>query len=197
MALIAIGVVAGLSFLSYAVWRRGGGKRRDEELTGERTRLQLAAAEPTLHSLRPGDVVSHLGVDYLVEGAVTLDEDGKVTRLYRMADGARVRWLAVRAGLDEPLVLEGVDGLLAHATAHAAPEQLLHRGTAYRLSARSLARAAQTGQVGTLPVTDRAWVWEYAGAGAQRILAVGWGDRMEALVGEPVAATLLEVLPGA
>lgn len=197
MELIVIGVFAGLSMLSYAVWKRSRGEGLDEALAAEQTRLRLTAAEPSLASLRPGDVVSHLGVDYVVEGAATLDDDGKVTRLYRLADGASVRWLAVRAHVEEPLLLEAATGLLDGVVAAATPEQLLYRGTAYRLAARSLARAALAGQLGGLPIVDRAWVWEYAGAGAQRILAIGWGDRVEAFAGEPIAAHLLEVLPGA
>ena len=37
---------------------------------------QLTDGERTLHTIQLGDVVSHLGTDYMVEGMMTLDEDG-------------------------------------------------------------------------------------------------------------------------
>ena len=196
MELIVIGVVAGLSFLSYALWKRSRGEGLDEALTAERAQLRLASAEPSLASLRPGDVVTHLGVDYIVEGAITLDDDGKVTRLYRIADAGRVRWLAVRPGVDEPLVLDVVSGLVESPAAQATPEHLTHQGAPYRLAARAMARVGQTGQVGSIPTADRAWVCEYAGAGARRILALGWGERTDTFAGEPIARHMLEILPG-
>ena len=54
-----------------------------------------------------------------------------------------------------------------------------------------------SGSVGPKPPADRAWFYEYAGAGARRIFAVAWNDRTDAFEGEPVATGMIDILPGA
>src|SRR3954453_1872178 len=102
MELIVFGVVAGVSFFSYAVWRRSRGDGLTKALAEERVQARLRSADLNIHGLRPGDVVSHLRSDYLIEGVLTFDDDGQKTRLYRLADGAKIRWLGVRPGEGEP-----------------------------------------------------------------------------------------------
>lgn len=196
MELFVLGIVAGLSFLSYALWKRARSEGLDEALEAERAAARLASAEPSLHSLRPGDIVSHLGTDYLVEGVLSLDDAGCVTRLYRIADGAAVRWLAVRPGSAPPLVLEEVSGLSLGGDL-SAPDELVHSGTAYRLANRSSARVDQNGAVGLRPTPEHAWLYEYVTSGARRLLALAWSGHAETFAGEPVPARTLELLPGA
>lgn len=192
--LIVLALLASFTLLSLAMLSRDRAEPV-RPLPRPPGRLMLPGASAPLLSLRPGDVVSHLGVDYLVEGVLSLDDDGKVTRLVRLADGARVRWLAVRPGLDELLLLEAVPALLEAGAGSSAPERLEHQGAPYRLSARALSRVARSGALGALPEVERAWVWEYAGAGTLRLLALGWGDRLDAFAGSAVARSLIEVLP--
>ena len=203
--LILLGLIASLSLISYSLWKRARGQPPDEALLAGPTQLRLPGAEPSLSSLGPGDVVSHLGTDHLVEGVLRLDDDGRLTCLYRMTDGTRVRWLAVRAGADEPLVCDAVpglidpDGLAGHGGSlpgQSTPEQLFHQGAPYRLASRAMVRVERVGAVGVLPPADRAWLCEYAGAGVRRIVALIWRDRVETFAGEPVARSMIEVLPG-
>ena len=46
------------------------------------------------------------------------------------------------------------------------------------------------------PPGERACVYEYAGAGAQRLLAIVWDRETTALEGESVSTAVLEILPG-
>lgn len=204
MELFVLGIVAGLSFLSYALWWRSRTASLDEALEQERAAARLASAEPSLHSLRPGDVVCHLGTDYLVEGVLSLDDAGRVTRLYRIADGAAVRWLAVRPGTAPPLVLDEVRGLSLGGDL-SAPDELVHSGTAYRLATRTSTHVDQSGILGAFgsgpgdrtSAPERAWLYEYVASGARRLLALTWSGHAEAFAGEPVPARTLELLPGA
>jgi hypothetical protein len=195
--LIVLGLVAGLSFLSYALWKRSRGEELEQALLAERAGAPTLAEEPTLQTLRPGDVVSHLATDYLVEGVITLDDDGELTRIYRVADGARVRWLAVRPGDGEPLLLDEVRDLASMSMEVSAPAELRHGGADYRLSARACARVRLVGTLGAGRAGDRAWLYDYAGLGPKRILALAWKERTDTFLGESVGASMLEILPGA
>jgi Domain of unknown function (DUF4178) len=192
--LVILAIVAGLSVASYALWKQARGREENgaRSLPANRAGL-LPEPERTIHNLQPGDVVSHLGTDYLVEGVLTLNDDGRVTRLYRMADGGRVKWLAARPGDDRPLLLEEPGAIAVEANG---PESLLHRGLPYRLAARETAHAAAAGDVGRDRGAPRLNVFEYSGAGDARVLALAWTDRVEAFAGERIPAHLLEILPG-
>lgn len=197
MEIIVLGVVAGVSFLSYALWRKARGEGLNEALVEARTQARLAGAEPTLAELRPGDVVSHLRTDYLVEAGLAFDDDGRTTRLFRLADGARVRWLAVRpAGttVEDPLLLDEVGEAEVPVTV-SAPDQLVVGGAPYRLASRASAKVTVVGTT-PRPPGERAQLYEYRGVGTRRLLAAAWGDQQLAWAGEPVEPGLLEILPG-
>ncbi len=199
MELIVLGLVAGLSFLSYALWRRSRGEELEAgALEGRGPAPQLPPVEErTLETLRPGDVVSHLRTDYVVEGVISLDDEGRVTRLYRVADAGRVRWLAVRPGAGEPLLLDEVRDLGAMSMEVSAPDRLTHDGVPFRLATRASARVRLAGTLGAGRDGDRAWFYDYAGAGGKRLLAVAWSERTDAFLGESIGPNLLELLPGA
>jgi len=192
MELIILAVVAGLSFASYALWRQarsGDGPRALDQPK----QPALTDGERTIHTIQPGDVVTHLGTDWLVEGVLSLDDDGRWSRLYRLADGARVRWMAARPGDDHPLVLDEAPDLAIEANG---PESIAWRGLPFRLAARESVVAAPLGSVGEGRAPGRAQLWQYVGGGASRILALAWPARVEAFAGERVEPHFVEILPG-
>lgn len=209
MEIIVFGVVAAVSFLSYSLWRRSRAEGLTDALVEERAARGLTAGEPSLAALRLGDIVSHLTTDYVVEGVVSLDDEGRITRLYRLADASQVRWLGVRPGVAEPLFLSEMPAFGVSLEA-SAPEQLSHGGAPYRLTTRASARVNQSGSglpttaTATSTVTtaaavaplERAWLYEYAGIGARRILAIAGRGRTDAFEGESVPIAMLDILPG-
>jgi hypothetical protein len=189
MELLVLGLVAGIGFASYALWHKA---RKDEgdAQQAERKRL-LPPVERSPTTLQVGDVVQHLGSDFLVEGVVTLSEDGRGARLYRLFEDAGERFLYAKTGGADPL-------LLAPATVAVEgdpPELLAHAGASYRQSARVQASAIRVGQLGARKHADRVRLFEYAGPGPQRLLLVDWGDRVESFAGERILASALEILP--
>lgn len=189
MELIVLGLVAGIGFASYALWQKAR-KDEGEAHAAEKKRLQ-APADRSPTTIQLGDVVQHLGSDCVVEGIVTLSEDGRGARFYRMFDGGGERFLFAKTGGGDPLLL---------ATAQIAldgdpPEALTHEGGAYRLTARMQASAIRVGQLGKRQHGDRVRLFEYAGPGPQRLVLVDWGERVEAFAGERVLAHALEILP--
>jgi uncharacterized protein DUF4178 len=189
MELLVLGLVAGIGFASYALWHKA---RKDEGDAREVERKRLMApAERSPTTIQVGDVVQHLGSDFLVEGVVTLSEDGRGARLYRMFEDGGERFLYAKSGGGDPL-------LLAPAVVPVEgdpPELLAHGGASYRQSARVQASAIRVGQLGARKHADRVRLFEYAGPGPQRLLLVDWGDRVESFAGERILASALEILP--
>ena len=151
---------------------------------------RLAALRSPL-LLRPGAVVA-LGPDDLVcEGVVSLDDDGRTTRLYRLVDGPRVRWLVVRPAAGT-LLCEAVEGALEEASAHTAPDQVQHGGDAYRLAARAPVRVRSLGATSLSSGDERGWLSEYAGPAGRALVVLSHGDRTHVLAGAALPPGLLD-----
>jgi hypothetical protein len=193
MELLVLGLVAGIGFASYALWHKA---RKDEgdALAVERKRL-MAPAERSPTTIQVGDVVQHLGSDFLVEGVVTFSEDGRGARLYRLFEDGGERFLYAKAGGSDPLLLAPTTIPVPDQSGGEPPENLQHAGGAYRQTSRAQASAIRVGQLGTRKHGDRVRVFEYAGPGPARMLVVDWGDKLEAFAGERVLASALEILP--
>ena len=198
--LIVLAVVAGLSFAAYAMWRQSrlaAAERDTRVLPDPRPIAALTDGEHTIHALRPGDIVSHLGRDFLVEGVLTLNDDGRISRLCRMTDGGAERWLLARHGDERPLLLELARELAIEPNG---PESMTARGLPFRLTERGGAQAQAAVEIGTPPQGSREGgrvkTFEYAAVGETRLYAVVWPSHVDTFSGERVAASLIEVLPG-
>ncbi len=193
MELLVLGLVAGIGFASYALWHKA---RRDEgdALAAEKKRL-LLPAERSPTTIQVGDVVQHLGSDFLVEGVVTFSEDGRGARLYRLFEDGGERFLYAKAGAADPMLLAPTPEALAPGASGEPPESLQHAGFAYRQTARAQASAIRVGQLGARKHGDRVRVFEYSGPGPSRLLLVDWGDSLEAFAGERILASAIEILP--
>ncbi len=189
MELLVLGLVATIGFASYALWSRA---RTAEE--GGIAPPALEAPDRTPANLQVGDVVQHVGTDYLVEGVLTLSEGGpKPARLYRLADGGAERFLYATPAEPDPSLLDAVPALAVDG----APEAVLHGGRSFRLRSRTHASVLRAGAVGEsrAGAGDRVGLLEYATA-SSRLVVIHWSDRAEAFAGERVPSHLLELLPG-
>lgn len=174
-----LGLVATIGFASYALWARG--QVGPEALpSGERTPL----------TLQIGDIVEHVGTDWIVEGVLDFagEESGPRPRLYRLVDGARERYLWVQPGAD-PLLLDETTPPV-----EAEGQMVAHGGRELRLRESSHATALRVGVVGGSRAGGRVRIKHYT-AGVVRLLVLEWGDRVDAFAGERVSPGLLELLP--
>jgi hypothetical protein len=192
MEFLVFGLVATLGVATYALWQK---TRAAATLPKSRDQRQLpppADEERTPATLQVGDIVQHMGTDYLVEGVLTLSEDGRGARLFRLVDGAEERFLYVVPD-GEPVLLRAAPGLVVEGPPAGA---LVHDGQRFALKARATGTVIRAGAVGERRGGERVAVLEYAGAGAARLLVLDWSDRCEPFAGERVAPHLLEILPG-
>lgn len=157
----------------------------------------------TVRDLRPGDVVTCEGRDFLVEGVVEYDEEGHRWNAGRLVDGADERWLVVGLERGGALTLR----LLADApdvdVTDRPPEALVSEGTRYGLDRRGTATAQVRGQSGLnlraqagAGAVERIRWWLYDTPSADTMLVEQWGDTMRVLRGRKVSQALVELIPG-
>ena len=190
MELIVLGLVATIGVASYALWSKA---RAEAPPSGPLAPKSDDAAERTPSTLQVGDVVSHLGTDWVVEGVLALSEDGRVERprgrLMRLADGIAERFLWTSSSESDPafvapapLDVEGVPAVVQHA------------GQTFRLTSRATVGALRSGTVGPAR-GEHLGLAEYA-AGPSRLVVLDWGAASQAYVGERINQQQLEFLPG-
>jgi Domain of unknown function (DUF4178) len=144
--------------------------------------------------LRPQDVISHLGRDFVVEGILTYKLGSKSYRLAYAADGEDVCWV-------EPLMDELDDRVLLFREVKdlplttPPPPTIHYKGSSYvpRLSGKAVVDVE-----GTVP--DRApgacELWRYRAGGDIFVQLEKWSARTVALAGESVHKDMVQVFPG-
>jgi hypothetical protein len=187
MELLVLGLLATVGIASYALWSRA----RNGELQAPPQRPpELPAAERTPSTLLPGDVVSHLGTDWLVEGVLSLSEESRGARVSRVTDGSKQRVLVAVPSEPEPALLE-----VLPLKTDALGETISHAGHSYQLKQRLSGTAVKQGAGFDKRAGQRLTLALYA-SGALRLLLLAWPDGIEASAGERIPLHLVEILPG-
>lgn len=145
--------------------------------------------------LRPRDIISYQGRDFVVEGILTYKLGGKAYPLARAVDGEDVYWV-------EPLMDASDDRLLFFQevrdlrVATPPPPTIAYKGGSY---VPKLSGQATVDVDGT--VADRASgsceVWRYRAAGDLFLQIEKWSGKTVTLAGESVHKDMVEVFPGA
>jgi hypothetical protein len=199
--IIAALIVAGAATAvgGVLVWASG----RKALTAGEEPRaLPAAPTERGLDDLRPGDVVQHDGKDFLVEGVLSYDEDGKDWSGARLVDGDDERWLMVGMEPTGPAALRlcRIDRELE--VAGYPPDALTLGGDRYRLDRRGTATVRADGDVGgAIPAgapgtSQRCRWWRYEAAGERGLVIEQWGQAFRVLRGATLEAGDLDLMPG-
>jgi hypothetical protein len=144
--------------------------------------------------LRPRDVVSYLGRDYVVEGVVTYKLGGKTYRLGRAVDGEVVVWI-------EPPV-DDLDDRLLFLTevtdldiATPPPQSIVYRQSVFVTRWSGLATVEIAGHAPGQTAGSRE-VWRYRAAGDLFIQIEARVAGTVVFYGESVHKGMIDVLPG-
>jgi hypothetical protein len=143
--------------------------------------------------LRPRDVISYEGRDYVVEGVLTYKVGVKAYPLARAVDGADVLWVEPLMGdLDDRLIVFKEVRDLTLVTPP--PATVSYKGGSY--VPRFSGTAAVTVDGG---VADRTAgpceVWRYRAAGDVFLQIEKWPNKTVFLSGESVHKDMLDILP--
>jgi len=147
-----------------------------------------------MQTMKPRDVLSYLGRDYIVEGVLTYKLGGKTYRLVRAADGAAALWV-------EPLSDELDDRLLLLTEVRdlqigtPPPASISYRNNTF---VTRLSGSATVEITGTVParVPGAVEVWRYRAAGDLFLQIEAWPTGKVVLYGESVHKGMVDVLPG-
>jgi len=143
--------------------------------------------------LRPKDVISYQGKDFVVEGILTYKLGGKSHRLARAVDGDDIRWIEPLAtDLDDRVVFFKEVKDLPVGTPP--PATISYKGKSY---VPRLSGSAVVDIEGGIP--DRAAgaceLWRYRAAGDVFIQIEKWPSKLVALAGESVHKDMVEIFP--
>ena len=152
------------------------------------------AMNPT-QTIKPKDVISYLGRDYIVEGVLTYKAAGKTTRLARAVDDEVVLWV-------EPLTDDMDDRLLVLAEVQdlpvgtPPPPSISYRNNTFLPRQSGLATVEVAGKVpGRAAGSFEVWRYRAAGDLYLHLEATPGGGRV-VLFGESVHKGMIDVLPG-
>jgi hypothetical protein len=195
-----VGIIGTAAYVGVRNARGGAleGKSEPKQLTDGGDKLLVR----TVRDLRVGDVVTHGGHEYLVEGAIHYDEAGHRWVAGRLVDIDHERWLVIgmeRVGADTVRIAEVTDLDVSGYP----PETMVVDTVRYNLDKRGTATAKASGETDVLGSGNlssgsvhRCRWWRYEGTGGKCLIIEQWGDAYRTLRGETIRISDLDMLPG-
>jgi hypothetical protein len=157
----------------------------------------------TIADLRPGDVLTLDGKDYIVEGVIAYEEEGHRWNAGKLADAGEVRWLVVSLERGGSLTARFLSETSEIDVEGMPPEVLATPEVRYRMERRGTATAVGRGEIGIrlraeagAGAAERCRWWLYESPGADTLLVEQWGTTYRVLRGKKVNPDLIELLPG-
>ncbi|HEY9748329.1 MAG TPA: DUF4178 domain-containing protein [Allocoleopsis sp.] len=188
LTLVWLGVIAIVIVGVVLVVRQSQG-----HLPSQGDRAQLPSLDRTIFTLQIGDIVQHMGTDWVVEGKLTYDSNGYTWLEYLLQDGDRIRWLSVEEDDQvEVNFLEPTQGLDIPNTP---PTQLTFGGIAYRQVEAGTARMTRVGTTLNRQA-EFCRYFDYAASDDQVLSVEDWAGDLEVTVGTRIRPTALTLLPG-
>ncbi len=168
-------------------------QRQGKLLVGILRQPELPSLHRTVFSLQIGDIVQHLGADWVVEGQLTFSDQGYIWMEYMLQDGEQVRWLSVEEDdRVEVCWMEPVTDLEISGTP---PHQITYAAAVYTLNESGTASMTRVGT--TLnKQAQRCRYYDYSGDRDQRLSVEDWNGDIEVSAGKQIRPSSLTLLPG-
>ncbi len=143
--------------------------------------------------LRPRDVFSYEGRDYVIEGVLSYKVAGKTYPLARAVDDATVLWIEplLDANDDRVLVFKEVRDL---SVATPPPPTISYKGASYVPRLTGTAAVTVDGVLADRPAGN-VEIWRYRAAGDIFVQIEKWPHKVVYLAGESVNENMVSVLP--
>ncbi|BAZ39230.1 hypothetical protein NIES4101_51820 [Calothrix sp. NIES-4101] len=158
---------------------------------------QLAAkqrnpSECTIFNLEIGDIIQHLGIDWVVEGKLTYKVDAYSWFEYLLQDDEKIAWLSVEEDdIVEVSLLEPTNQL----DVSIPPQELNFAGDIYKLEDSGTARMTRTGLT-MRRTAEKCEYFDYQGSDKKVLSIEIWDGDIEVTIGEKISPRSLTILPG-
>jgi Domain of unknown function (DUF4178) len=185
IALIAIGAM--IYIINY----------KEPILTGKNNQ-QLPAKkrnllECTIFNLEIGDIIQHLGIDWVVEGKLTYKVGAYSWFEYLLQNDEKIAWLSVEEDdIVEVALLEPTNQL---DISEIPPQELNFAGEVYKLEDSGTAKMTRTGLT-MRRTAEKCQYFDYEGNDKKVLSIEIWDGDIEVSIGEKISPRSLTILPG-
>ena len=150
-------------------------------------------ADRTLFNLQVGDILQHIGIDWVVEAVLLYDEDGFTWQEYLLQDGDRRAWLSVEE--DDWVEVKLLKPITTLEISDTPPSQLVVDDVVYSCVESGTAKMKRVGRVHR-PMAETCHFFDYDGPDNKALSIENWEGDIEVTVGEKIQPSELTILPG-
>ncbi|MEA5597030.1 DUF4178 domain-containing protein [Rivularia sp. UHCC 0363] len=155
---------------------------------------ELPSLKRNVFNLQIGDIVQHLGIDWVVEGKLTYKVDEYSWMEYMLQDNNEIRWLSVDEDDNiEVALLQASDRLDISQTPP--PRQLNFADENYKCVDSGIASMTRVGTV-QRRTAQTCKYFDYEGSGDKVLSIEIWDGETEVTVGHRINPRSLTILPG-
>lgn len=186
--LIWLGVIAIVAAGAYLLVRQQRGT-----LPGSKAK-ELPSLKRNIFNLQIGDIIQHMGIDWVVEGKLTYTEDGYSWYEYMLQDDDEIRWLSVdEDDTVEVALLEASNQLDISETPP--PKNLTFGDDNYKCVDSGVASMSREGTL-QRRAASRCQYFDYESSGDKVLSIEVWDGEIEVTVGNRINPRSLTILPG-
>lgn len=164
------------------------------ELSGGSKQKQLPSLKRNIFNLQIGDIVQHMGIDWVVEGKLTYRVGEYSWFEYMLQDNNQIRWLSVdEDDTVEVALLETTNQL---DVSQSPPSQLTFADENYKCVDSGVASMTREGTV-LRRTAQTCKYFDYEGYNGDKVLSIEiWDGEIEVTVGYRINPRCLTILPG-
>ncbi|MGD1913633.1 MAG: DUF4178 domain-containing protein [Rivularia sp. (in: cyanobacteria)] len=161
-------------------------------LSGSKSK-ELPSLKRNVFNLQIGDIVQHMGIDWVVEGILTYAVGEYTWFEYMLQDDNEIRWLSVdEDDTVEVALLEATNQL---DVSQSPPQQLSFADENYKCVDSGVANMTREGTV-QRRTASRCQYFDYKGPGDKVLSIEVWDGETEVTVGYRINPRSLTILPG-
>lgn len=153
----------------------------------------LPSLERTVFTLEVGDIVQHMGTDWVVEGKLVYDDQGYSWLEYLLLDGSRRQWLSVEE--DDVVEVALLEVTTALEVGTNPPPELTFANESYRHKGSGMAHMTRTGSTLNRNA-ERCQYFDYQGPNNKILSIENWDGDIEVTIGQKIHPSMLTLLPG-
>ncbi len=149
--------------------------------------------ECTIFNLEIGDIIQHMGIDWVVEGKLTYKVGAYSWFEYLLQDEDKIAWLSVEE--DDTVEVALLEPSNQLDISDIPPQELNFAGEIYKLEDSGTARMTRTGLT-MRRTAEKCEYFDYEGSDKKVLSIEIWDGDIEVSIGEKISPRSLTILPG-